>query len=298
MGRTTFSELMDAAREGGYAVGYFETWNMESLFAVADAAEETNSPVILGWSGIYLPHPDRVVLEHLGDYAALVHEVCDRLDVPCCSLFNESAHKEWLFGAVDTWFDLVIFTDENLSPEEQIREVKEIVEYAHEMGCSVEGESTPLPGAGGGVIKEVAARLSTPEEAVHYVEETGVDAFAVDIGQQHLHGRREVELDIDLLKKIRGAVDVPLVLHGASSISRESIRGAIENGISKINVGSSLKRSFFEAVRKAVSSVEEDYNPYEVVGSGLDKDILAAGRLAVQEETQRLMELFGSRDKG
>ena len=87
---TSFKELMAEARRGQYAVGYFESWNLESLLAAADAAEETCSPVILGFSGIYLPDPRRQVTDHLSHYAALGLEVCRGLSVPACLLFNES----------------------------------------------------------------------------------------------------------------------------------------------------------------------------------------------------------------
>ena len=79
-----FNTLMNDAMAGGYAVGYFESWNLESLLAVADAAEAVRSPVILGFSGIYLPHPQRVVKDPLQVYAAMGFEVCRRIRVPAC----------------------------------------------------------------------------------------------------------------------------------------------------------------------------------------------------------------------
>src|SRR6185436_15629698 len=82
-----FQDLMASAERGSYAVGYFESWNLESLLAVADAAEATRSPVILGFSGIYLPHPDRVAGDRLSTYAAMGLDVCRPLSVPACLLF-------------------------------------------------------------------------------------------------------------------------------------------------------------------------------------------------------------------
>src|SRR5262245_38145121 len=91
-----FGELMDGARRGGYAVGYFESWSLESLLAVADAAEAARAAVILGFSGIYLPHPGRRVQDPLDAYAAMGQAVGRRLAVPCCLLFNESPHLDWV----------------------------------------------------------------------------------------------------------------------------------------------------------------------------------------------------------
>src|SRR5436305_4037454 len=100
-----FPSLMAAAERGSYAVGYFESWNLESLLAVADAAEAVRSPVILGFSGIYLPHRSRVACDPLAPYAAMAAAVADRLAVPACLLFNESPEPDWVMQAVDAGFD-------------------------------------------------------------------------------------------------------------------------------------------------------------------------------------------------
>src|SRR5437764_3544713 len=148
-----FRELMEDAERGSYAVGYFEGWNLESLLAVADAAEATRSPVILGFSGLYLPHPDRVVNDPLTVYAAMGLETCRTLTVPACLLFNESPHLSWVLEAIDVGFNLVMFTDEDMSLEQQTAHVREVCEKAHEAGCAVEAEMIALPGVGGHVTE-------------------------------------------------------------------------------------------------------------------------------------------------
>src|SRR5215831_9730945 len=126
----SFHDLMRCAEEGRYAVGYFESWNLESLLAVADAAEAMRSPVILGFSGVYLPHPDRVVKDPLAPYAAMGLEVCRGLSVPACLLFNESPHLNWVNDAIDRGFNLVMYTDEEIAPDEQTRRVRKLVDRA------------------------------------------------------------------------------------------------------------------------------------------------------------------------
>src|SRR5438309_1036318 len=116
----SFQDLMTAAKRGRYAVGYFESWNLESLLAVADAAEQMRSPVILGFSGLYVPHPDRHVHDRLEPYAAMGLEVCKSLSVPACLLFNESPHQDWVYRAVDNGFNLVMLSDEELNGAERI----------------------------------------------------------------------------------------------------------------------------------------------------------------------------------
>jgi fructose/tagatose bisphosphate aldolase len=121
-----------------------------------------------------------------------------------------------------------------------------------------------------------------------------VDAFAVNVGQAHLHGRRRVRLNLARLAELKQSLTVPLVLHGASSVDRADLTEAIRLGIRKINVGSGLKRAYFEAVRRAAAQAGEDYNPYEVVGSGLAGDVLTAGRVALRKTVEEWMRAFGS----
>ena len=290
-----FKELMSEAERRGYAVGYFESWNLESLQAVADAAEAMRSPVILGFSGISLPQPGRRPKETLSLYAALGTQTCKGLSVPSCLIFNESPYFDWVIEAIQIGFGLVMYTDEKLCIQKQSERVRRIVDQAHARGVAVEGELKSLPGMAAELSEAPSqVHLDDPQLARSFVEATGVDAFAINIGQAHLHGRVEVRLNLSRLTELRKTVPVPLVLHGATSISRADLGQAVRLDVRKINVGSVLKRSYFEAVRKACSRVGEDYNPYEVVGSGLHNDILAAGRLAVQEVVQDLMSLFGS----
>lgn len=293
-----FNELVSHAERNSYAIGYFESWNLESLLAAADAAEKKRSPVILGFSGISLPHPDRIVHDNLSTYATFGTDVCSNLSVPACLIFNESADMEWLFQAVDLNFGMVMFTDERLSLPEQTAKVRELAVKAHPKGIAVEGELTPLKGAGGEAVENSERGLLTDvKQAYRFAEDTGIDALAVDIGQVHVHGRVKLSLDIDHLRKLKAAVDLPLVLHGASSVSSESISEAVKAGISKINVGSILKRTFFNACREASQTVPEGFNPYNIIGSGLREDVLVHGRLAMQRVVEDLMDLFSSSGK-
>jgi len=295
MALVPFNELMCEAEKGNYAVGYFESWNLESLQAVADAAESMRSPVILGFSGIYLPHPARTRRENLKVYAALGLETCRSLSVPSCLLFNESPDFEWVTEAIELGFGLVMYTDEEVSVEDQVERVRAIVERAHRKGVAVEGELMPLPGVGGELSAAPELNcLDDPEVARSFVERTQVDAFAVNLGQAHVHGRTMIQLNLARLRELREKITVPLVLHGATSISQSDLKDAIQLGVRKINVGSVLKRSFFEAMRSACSSISEGYNPYEVVGSGLEKDVLTHARIALQKKVEELMNLFGS----
>lgn len=295
MSTIPFNELLAEAARGGYAVGYFESWNLESLMAVADAAEAVRSPVLLGFSGIYLPHPRRAVREPLAAYACLGREAIGGLTVPAALVFNESPHLDQVLAALGLGFDMVMYSDETLDAAAQAERVRQVVQAAHAAGVAVEGEAMALPGVGG-VLESMPGELhlSVPDAALAFVEQTGVDAFAVNVGQMHLHGRRKVRLDMGRLAELARAVPVPLVLHGATSVCRDDLQEAVRLGIRKINVGSLLKQVYFEALREACSAADSHYNPYEIVGSGLDTDVLVTARVALQRTVEELMQLFGS----
>ena len=130
------------------------------------------------------------------------------------------------------------------------------------------------------------------------MEETGIDALAVNIGQVHLHGRQKSPSRL-------GSLDSPENRRAAcrwcctapASVDRGDLVEAVRRGIRKINVGSILKQTYFQELRAACRHSKPDANPYEVIGSGLPEDVLIAGRVALQKAVEELMQLFGSADR-
>lgn len=290
-----FTELLAEAERGNYALGYFESWNLESLMAVADAAKAVRSPVLLGFSGIYLPHEDRIAREPLTAYTAFGLDVIRQLDVPAALVFNESPHVRETLAAIDAGFSMVMFSDDSLGFNALIECVRQVVDAAHAVGVAVEGEAAALPGVAGELESLPRdRRLTDIQTALDFIKQTHVDAFAVNVGQLHLHGRQEVGLDLKHLAKLAQTLSLPLVLHGASSVKLDDLVEAIRLGIRKVNVGSRLKQSYFEALRLACAQVGNSYNPYEIIGSGLSSDVLVAGRLALQSTVEDWMHLLGS----
>jgi len=294
-----FGDMMrDAARER-YAVGYFESWNLESLLAAADAAQALQSPVLLGFSGIYLPHPQRRTQEYLRDYVALANSVATRLTVPACVVFNESPHRAWVDEAIALGFGLVMYAEDAPASPDLLLYLAALVERAHRAGVAVEAEMQSLPGVGGELMHVPDEMpLTNPSDASAFVEQTRIDALAVNVGQVHLHGRTHVRLDLERLEAIRRATATPLVLHGATSVSPDDLAQAIQMGVQKVNIGSALKRVYFEALREACGKVGQTFNPYDVMGSGLDADVLTSARLALQTHVQEWIGLLGSAGKG
>ncbi len=295
MSLVPFEKMINDADAGGYAVGYFESWNLESLLAVADAAEHQWSPVILGFSGICLPDRDRVAADPLSVYAAMGLDTCHKLKVPTCLLFNESPDMKWVHDAVELGFNFVMFSDDQLGEEQLTASIRDLCTAAHTRGVAVEAEMASVPGLSGQKpAVPIEDTMTDAEAACGFAKATNIDALAVNVGQQHLHGRQTVRLDLDRVAQLHDQLDVPLVLHGASSVDRGDLAEAIRLGIRKINVGSIIKQAYFGAMRDASAIVSDDDNPYEIIGSGLHNDVLMAGRLAMQTVTEDLMQLFGS----
>ena len=286
--------MMRRAARGGYAVGYFESWNLESLQGVIDAAEETRSPVVIGFNGDFLSRPDRRAAERLAWYAALGKAAAESASVPCGFIFNECPLDDWVRAAIGLGFNLVMPADPSASPDEAARRVAALVREAHAAGVAVEAELGELPcGASGGA--PTGGEPTDPDAAASFVEATGVDLLAVSVGNVHIRVDGDQGLDLDRLKAIHRRVAVPLVLHGGTGIDAEALRGAVAAGVTKVNFGTYLKQRYLAAVRAAVD--REYVDPHRLLGTGGADDVLVAGRLAVRDAVLERIDWLGCRGR-
>ena len=283
--------MMDRARRGGYAIGYFESWNLESLQGVVDAAERSRSPVILGFNGEFLSRPDRMAEERLELYAAMGRAACGSANVPCGLIFNECPRDEWIRRASKLGFNLVMPADPEAPYEQYTRRVASLVTYAHEHGVSVEAELGELPCGASGVVKHNGSAMTDPALAERFVEETGVDLLAVSVGNVHIMVNGEQPLDLGRLAEIRRRVPTPLVLHGGTGIESNSLREAINLGVVKVNFGTYLKQRYLFAIRKALT--HQNGNPHELLGIGGECDVMGVGRGAVRDAVLERIGLLG-----
>src|ERR1700722_13271542 len=229
--------MMRAAREHRYAVGYFESWNLDSLQGVLDAAEQTRSPIIIGFNGEFLSQranatPDDVLL-----YAKLGRAAAEQARVPCGFIFNECSHDAWLERAITVGFNLIMPAGTGPTLEDYQRRVKRLAVLAHARDVAIEAEIGELPSEEGPGIP------SDPRVAAAFVAATGVDLLCVSVGNEEIKLNGRAPLDLVRLAAIHGSVDVPLVLHGGSGIEDESLKQAIRLGVRKINFGTYMKQS-------------------------------------------------------
>ena len=286
--------LLSDALEGGYAVSYCEAWNLESFQAVMQAAAELSAPVIAGFSGCFLRNGKRRRPESLSYYAGMGLALQDS-PVPVSFLLNESDSFDQIQEAIDLGFNAVMVDNENLPFEEYRRLVREVVDLAHAKDVHVEAQVGRLPhgtDANHGDAEVTDARL-----AREFVQDTGVDALAVSIGNVHILTRGNATLDLDGLERIRDAVAVPLVLHGGTGLPRESLREAIRLGVAKLNFGTVFKQAFLAALREKLAAYQEPMNPHPFLGMGGPEDILVAGREAMAAQVKEILLRTGAAGK-
>lgn len=285
------SDMLARAHKGGYALGYFESWNIESLQGVIDAAEKTRSPVILGFNGDFLTRPDRLTREEISWYGTLGRASAEAASVPCGLIFNECPFENDVRQAIHAGFNLVMLASSDRTYEEYTRCVADLVAYAHARGVAVEAEMGELPVGSTGIVVDEHSSQTDPEAAERFVSATKVDLLSVSIGNIHILVEGECDLDLDRLASIRSRVDIPLGLHGGSGISEQTLRQAINLGVVKVAYGTYIKQRYLAAVRHAL--INTGLNPHKLLGMGGVEDVLVAGRLAVRDAVLERIDFLG-----
>lgn len=288
------STLLADAQQAGYAVCYCESWNLESLQAVIEAAEDSRSPIIAGFNGGFLRHHTRRHPENLAYYAAFRQAIATAR-VPVAFLLNESDSLDQIREGIDLGFNAVMPENEGLELDAYRRLVRAVVEYAKPRNIWVEAQIGTLPA--GHVSRNGYGTLTDPVLARNFVSEMEIDALAVSVGNVHILTQGKATLNFDTLRAVRDHVQVPLVLHGGTSLAPEDLRKAIQAGVSKVNFGTVLKQAYLEAVRQSLAAYHPPLSPHDFLGKGGPKDIMLAGREAVKREVIRLMEICGSKNR-
>lgn len=231
------------ATAGHYAIPHFNVWNAEMLMGVIDAAEELRAPIIISFGTGFVGNTS------FEDFCWMMVSMAKKASVPVITHWDHGRSLEIVQNAYKHGMNSVM-RDSSASPlEENIRLTKEVVDYFHPLGVPVEAE---LGHVGNETVYEEALatyQYTDPSQAAEFVERTGCDSLAVAIGNQHGVYTSEPKLNFEVVEKVRAAVKVPLVLHGASGIGDDDIRTAIRLGIAKINIHTELCQAAMDAVR-------------------------------------------------
>lgn len=243
-------EMLQKARENGYAVGSFNIFNLESAKAIIAAAEAENAPVMLQvWSGF----ESFVGLDVLGAIA-----ICEakRAKVPVAVHLDHGATLSQVGQCIAAGYTSVMLDGSDLPLSENIAATKSVVDVCKGLNIPVEGEIGHVGGSENGEHEDEII-YTDPDEALKFYNETGVDFVAVSIGTFHGTYANPPKLDIELLKRIAAKVKAPLVLHGSSYTPDEMLANAVKEGISKINVATEISDAMVKETLSYVKTLEE-----------------------------------------
>lgn len=245
---TTAREILTVAHENNFAVPAFNISDWAMFCGIVDASEHEQSPLIVAI------HPNEV--RHVGpDFLAGVLSRAHRSSVPVAVHWDHGATYQEVLSAIQLGFTSVMIDASLLPFGENVVLTKKVVDSAHEVGLSVEGELGTI-GATDAEAEEGADSIvyTDPSDAVEFVKQTGVDSLAIAIGTYHglYPAHLKPELKLDLLREIKAAVDMPLVLHGGSNNPDDEIAQAVKLGINKVNISSDIKVAYHDKMREVL----------------------------------------------
>ena len=310
MGLVTTKDMFQKAYEGGYAIGAFNVNNMEIVQGITEAAGELHSPVILQVSKGARAYANHTYLVKLVE-AALIEN-----DIPMALHLDHGPDFATCKACIDGGFTSVMIDGSQYDFEKNVEITRQVVEYAHEKGVVVEGELGKLAGVEDDVKVDASdAEYTHPDEVQEFVERTGVDSLAIAIGTSHgafkFKPGQKPQLRFDILEEITKRLpDFPIVLHGASSVSREYVKIIQENGgeladaigipedmlrraaksaVCKINIDSDLRLAMTAGVRQVLVQKPLAFDP---------REYLKAGRANVKElVAHKIVNVLGSDHK-
>lgn len=279
----TMAEILQPCIGQGWAIGAYDTCNLEITQAIVDASAADQAPAIIM---IYPHHTPQTEWHTL---VRIIESEVERTHIPAALVLDHAKTLDQIECALELGFSGVMI-DASLKPlDENIALTRAAVELAHAKGVSVEAELGHV-GQGEDLLSEdqQQAHLTRVDEAERFVKETGVDALAVSIGTLHGLYRGRPQLDFERIAQLRAACPIPLVLHGGSDTPDEDLRRAIETGIDKINIWTDVRIPFLQALKEKLESPIRTLEVSEALG---------AARAAGTEIIRQKNHLLGSSGK-
>jgi len=267
------SEELKKARIGKYAIGAFNTSNLEITKAICSAAKEAEMPIIIQTT------PSSIEYAGLEQIISIVKTEIEISGIDASLHLDHAKDFETVKRCIDAGYRSVMIDGSKLPFEENVALTKKVVDYAHSKNVSVEGEIGAIATEEGGEI-EGKSEYSSVEETRKFVDLTGVDSVAVSVGNQH--GAPEGEkINLALLKEITESIEIPVVMHGCSGLSESDIKSAVDLGVSKFNIDTQIRIAFSKTINGEYS---EDYRKMMV--RAID---------SVQKVVERYIKLFSNK---
>lgn len=281
---TSRSTILLEAQSKGYAVPAFNIHNLETMKTVLETAQELRSPVLIAAT------PSTV--SYMGEefLISMMEAAKKRYDIPICFHLDHHEKVNDIKALIDSGIHSVMIDASHHDFEENIRIVREVVDYASSFGVAVEAELGRLSGVEDDLeVDEKDQIYTNPAQAKEFVSRTGIDSLAVAIGTAHGLYKGEPKLDIERLSAIQKEVNIPLVLHGGSGLPDELVQKTIKNGICKVNIATELKIAFANGLRGYLNE-----HPYANDPRYYFKDAVKEMKIVVAEK----IKMCGSMNRG
>lgn len=272
------NDLLLPAREGHYAVGYFNAVSVEMARAVIETAEELNAPVMIGTAEVLLPITPLVrVSEYLVPMAR-------RASVPVCVHYDHGLTYEKCLEALRYGFTSIMYDCSTAGYEANVERVALMAQICHAMKATIEGELGHVgDNEGAGRLSKPSDYFTDPAAAFDYVKRTGIDSLAVAVGNAHGDYKFPPKLDFERIETIADRTGLPLVLHGGSGLADSDFRIAVQKGICKVNIFTDLDKAGVAGTAAGFAAGKRTRTgliPYEID--------------AMKEVVREKLELFGS----
>lgn len=276
-------QMLKKAQKENYAVPAFNIHNLETLQVVVETAAELKSPVILAGT------PGTYSYGGVENLIAITNELAKKYEIPVALHLDHHEDFSDIEYKVKSGIRSVMIDGSHLNYEDNIKLVKQVTDFCHKYGVSVEAELGRLGGQEDDLIVDVKdSKYTNPEQAADFIERTGIDSLAVAIGTAHGLYVGEPKLDFDRLLEIKNKVEVPLVLHGASGLSDSDIQKAISRGVCKVNVATELKIAFSDALKAYFLENTEANDP---------RKYMEPAKEAMKEVVKKVIRVCGSEGK-
>ena len=273
--------ILRKAQEGNYAVGFFNAVNVEMARAIIETAEEIRAPVIVGTAEVLLP---AMPLERVAEYLI---PMAKKASVPVAVHYDHGLTFERCMEALRLGFTSIMYDRSTASYDENLKSVAEMVKICHAMGATVEGELGHVgDNEGAGKLLKPSDYYTDPEQAVDFVQKTGVDALAVAVGNAHGDYKFPPKLDFDRISTIANLTGTPLVLHGGSGLSDDDFREAARRGVCKVNIFTDLDKAGRAGIEKGLQS-----------GAGTVMQLIPHEMEAMKAVVREKINLFGSSNR-
>ena len=276
------NDILLAAKDGGYGVGFFNAVNVEMARAVIETAEELRAPVMVGTAEVLLP---TMGLERVAEYLV---PMAKKASVPVCVHYDHGLTFEKCMEAIKLGFSSVMYDCSTASYEENVEKVAEMVKICHAMGVTVEGELGHVgDNEGAGKLKNPSDYFTDPDTASDFAARTGVDSLAIAVGNAHGDYAFPPQLDFGRIREISEKTNLPLVLHGGSGLSDDDFRKAVRLGVAKVNIFTDIDKAGKSGIEAGIAAGEKSMMgliPYEIA--------------KMKEVVKEKIVLFGSEGKG